>query len=436
MKKILLTIAAVLTVLAAGAQDEIKSVPAATKALSAAREATQNPKKNTKVATWIKYGQALVDAYNAPAGIGIVGIPKDKLAEYGETEKPSSEESVTIGGARYDKMVFATKNYYFDESGKLAIIEVTKPIEKDALTEALDAFSQAAKLDNGSKTKDLVAAIKDITAKFSSDAVSAYSLGDYAKSSICFENAAKASVTAPCTVLDTNAVYNSGLTAYMGGNTERAKSMFEKCLGYGYAGTDGEVYVRLADIASKAGDADGSKNYLEEGFSKFPQSQGIIVGLINYYMTTGGNTDRFFELLDIAKANDPKNASLYYAEGDIHQKLGEYEKAEIAFDKCAEIDPAYEYGYIGKGVMLYNRAIEFQELASNEMDDAKYQEYADQFEKSLKACIEPFEKAYEISKNEETRKTVAEFLKNACFRFRTESEDFQQKYDKYAAIVG
>ena len=58
-----------------------------------------------------------------------------------------------------------------------------------------------------------------------------------------------------------------------------------------------------------------------------------------------------------------------------------------------------------------------------------------EFEKSLKGCIGPFEKAFEVTKDPGIKRAVAEYLKNACFRFRTEGAEFQAKYDKYAAAA-
>ena len=85
--------------------------------------------------------------------------------------------------------------------------------------------------------------------------------------------------------------------------------------------------------------------------------------------------------------------------------------------------------------MFYNQAIKYSEEASNEMDDAKYMALVEKFENSLKACIEPFEKALDVLKDENTKVAVAEYLKNACFRFRTADESYQQKYEKYSAMV-
>ena len=177
------------------------------------------------------------------------------------------------------------------------------------------------------------------------------------------------------------------------------------------------------------------KDILERGFASHPQSQGILIGLINYYISNQEDPGRLFDLIGQAKQNEPNNASLYYVEGNINKELGKIDEAIAAYEKCAEINPEYEYGYIGEGILFYNQAIDIQEKASNEMDDAKYMVLAEQFEASLKNCIEPFEKAFNITKDEALKVSLAEYLKNACYRFASEDESFKAAYDKYAKIV-
>ena len=80
--------------------------------------------------------------------------------------------------------------------------------------------------------------------------------------------------------------------------------------------------------------------------------------------------------------------------------------------------------------MYYDYAVELQEKAQAELDDAKYAALVEQFESALKSCIEPFEKAFEVTKDNEIKVSVAEYLKNACFRFRSDAA-YQAKYDKY-----
>ena len=403
MKRIF-TVLALLAVMTSAVNAQVKSVSAAQNAVENAKKDVENPKKNTKFATWIKYGKALVDAYDAPAGNGWINASRQELQLVSGNEKPVSVEKVTLGGQEWDKEVYPTRNYYFNAAGQLGLIEITKPVYENALDMALEAYGKANELDvKHAKTKDITGAILSIAGKYIDEAY--------------------------------NSIYNAGFTAWLAGNNDRAKEFFEKSVEIGYYGEDGETYAKLADIAEKAGDAEKSKDYLEEGFQKFPQSQSILVGLINYYLSNNGSTDRLFELLGEAKKNEPNNASLYYVEGNICNQLGKIEDAVAAYDKCAEIDPNYAYGFIGKGQMFYNQAIKYSEEASNEMDDAKYMALVEKFESSLKACIEPFEKALDVLKDENTKVAVAEYLKNACFRFRTADESYQQKYEKYSAMV-
>lgn len=431
MKKILLSVVAVLAVFSAMAQDDVKSVAAATKSLQSAREATENPKKNTKMATWFKYGEALVDAYAAPMGNVYPGITAEELAFLNDNAKPLSEETVEVLGAQYTKKVFPTCNYYFSTDGKLEIVEVTKVVEEKALPQAIDAFAKAASLDNGSKSKDLVGALKNVNGKLIESASNSYRLGRYEESSYDFEYAAKALATAPSSQIDTNSIYNAAIAAQLAGNDDRAKVFYEKCANIGYYGDDGVVYYKLSEIATKKGDQAESLRLLQEGFVKMPESQMLLIGLINYYVTSGENSDEIFVLLDKAKANDPSNVSLYQVEGDIHKKLGETDQALASYDKCISIDPNYEYGYIGKGILYYDQAVEYQALANEEMDDAKWKVLDEKFEESLKACIPPFEKAFDVTKDETVKKGVSEYLKNACYRFISEGDEYQQKYDKY-----
>ena len=432
MKKLFLILALAASMQVAGAQ--VKTIAAAKSAAESAQKAADDAKKATKFATWLKLGQSMIDAYGAPLGEGWIGASEQELALV-MSSKPLSEEQVEIGGQPYIKKVYDTKNYYFNANGQLAIMEVTEPIYEDALDRAVEAYKKAYELDEkASKTKEILSAISTIDQKYNDQAYTAYTMGDLAKASELFEKAAAASVAVPGSQLDTNAVYNTGYTAFMAENYDRAKEFFQKSIDSGYDGENGEAYAKLAAIAEKQGDKEGSKNILETAFTKYPQSQSILIGLINCYLESGSDTDRLFELVNEAKANEPDNPSLYYVEGNIRSQLGQEAEAFAAWDKCAEINPNYAFGYVAKGIYLYNKAVDIQEQANNEMDDAKYMKLVEDFEASLKGCIEPFEKAYETI-DEGSKKGVAEYLKNATFRFRTESEEAQARYEKYSTAA-
>lgn len=437
MKKTLIIMALLASFQVANAQSNVNS---AAKAVESALAATQNEKKAVKVATWTTLAQKYLDAYNAPAANVWVGADHNALALSMGSEKPSSTESVVLAGAQYTKEVYENKNLYFNGSGVLSIIEVTKPVVENALPKALEAFAKANELDvKGSKAKDIREGIKVIIEKLNQDAYNAYTFGDVKKAQEYFEAAAKASEQAPYSQIDTNSLYNAAFTAWTVGDNSHAKDLFEKCLSYNYYAENGEVFAKLSDLAAKidttaAGKA-ACKEYLEQGFAKFPTSESIVFGLINFYMTSGEGTDRLFELLDQAKRTSPDNASLYYVEGQAYKQLGDFDKAAAAYDESAAKDPKYVYAYIGKGQMYYEKALDLQDKAQNELDEAKYMALTQEFEVTLKNCIDPFEKAYEVCEDQTIKSTIAEYLKQIYYRLREQSPEYQAGYEKYNAIL-
>lgn len=429
MKKILLALAMFAAIQVADAQ--VKSAADVKKSVEAAEAATQNVKKAVKTATWLKLGQEYVKAYDAPTGNILPGSNKTELTLMMGSEKPVSSEEVTVNNERYTKDVYADKNLYFNQNGQLVIIEVTKPVYEDALERAVKAYQKAYELDEKhAKDKDVAAAFDYISQKYVTEAFNKYTFGDVATASTLFEKAADVEALAPLSKIDTSVIYNAGFTAMAAKDNERALKFFKRCYDLGYYYEGGEVFARLAEV-----DTLNTKKYLEEGFSKFPQSQSILIGLINYYLKNNEDTETLFGLLDKAKANEPNNASLFYVEGNIRAQLGQIDKAVVAYEECAKINPEYEYGYIGEGTMFYNHAIELQTKAQEEIDDAKYMALVKEFEESLKSCIAPFEKAFEITKDANIKAGIASYLKNAFYRFREESAENQTKYEKYSEIA-
>ncbi|MBE6242198.1 MAG: tetratricopeptide repeat protein [Bacteroidales bacterium] len=434
MKRILIALAVLLSVQVADAQT--KSPEAAKKAVESAEAASKDAKKAAKVATWTKLASAYMDAYNAPAGNVWLGASKQELQLLMGNDKPISTEEVVLGGDQLVKEVYSNKEFYFSPAGQLVLINVTKPVVENALAGALDAYKKAYEVDvKQSKTKDIVAGLSSIAQKYLDEGMNSYTFGNLEEASALFEKAAEASATAPLSKVDTTALYNAGYTAWAVKNYERAKNFFEKCLDAGYYYEGGEVYAKLGDVYTNLGDAKKGAEILEQGFVKFPQSQSILIGLINYYISSGDNADRLFVLIDEAKKNEPNNASLYYVEGNIYKELKNIDKAIESYYKCAEINPEYEFGFIGAGILYYEQAIELQEKASNELDDNKYNALVVEFEQALKNALEPFEKAYAVSKDNSLKVNIAEYLKNIYYRFSSNGPEYEAGYKKYDEVV-
>ncbi len=189
-----MALAVLLAVQVADAQ--VKTPEAVKKAIATAEAASQDAKKSTKVATWLKLASTYMDAYNAPAGAAWLGATKTELQLIMGNVKPRSVENVTLGGENLTKEVYADKEFYYNTNGQLVMIHVTKPIVADALEGARAAYAKANEVDlKQSKLKDINAGLENVSKKYLDEGMNKYTLGDYAAASELFEKAADAAAT-------------------------------------------------------------------------------------------------------------------------------------------------------------------------------------------------------------------------------------------------
>ena len=293
MKRILLALTVLLSVQLADAQ--VKAPEAAKKAVDAAEAASKDAKKATKVATWLKLATAYMDAYNAPKGSAWLGASKQELQLVMGNDKPVSSENVVLAGDPVVKEVYAEKELYFNQNGQLVLIRVTKPVYADALDKAFDAYKKAYEVDvKKSKVKDITNGLNLLTQNYLDDGMNCYMFEDYAAASKLFGKAAEVSAAQPLNKVDTVALYNAGFTAWMVKDYPRAEEFFNKCLDINYYYEGGEVFAKLSDIYNNTDRKDKAREVLELGFTKFPQSQSILIGLINYYLESKQSPDRLF----------------------------------------------------------------------------------------------------------------------------------------------
>ena len=107
MKKIIIALAVLLSVQFADAQ--VKPAATARKAVGAAETASKDPKKATKVATWLKLAKAYEDAYDSPKGNAMnmlgMGLTQQEVALTLNGEKPTAVEKIMLGGEPCTKEV-------------------------------------------------------------------------------------------------------------------------------------------------------------------------------------------------------------------------------------------------------------------------------------------------------------------------------------------
>lgn len=435
MKKTILAMSLLFAVTFAGAV-EPKTPAEAQKFLDKALVKARDAKKNVKPATWIELGDAYLGAYDQPVRNVLLNTPRTEIKLLIKEQKVLKTTDEVCNGTQYIADHYDNKVLYYGPNGSLEFYIVTKQaIEGNLLVEAENAYLKAHELDiKGAKTKDLSEKMRNIHERMFNEALSHYFIGDYKYAAGIFEDAVHCSENALIGVIDSTNCYHTALVSALAGDRENAIKYYNRCAEIGFY-QDGNVFSNLSNLYLAEGDTLKGKKVLEDGFSKYPQSQGVLIGLINLYRATNEDPQRLFDLLHAAQVNEPNNASLYYVEGDIYKQLGDRENAEKLFYKATEIDPTYVFGTLSVGIMYYEYAVDLQTQASEELDDAKWMALNKQFEEVLEKAIEPFEKSFTITEDKEIKKAVAEYLKNIYFRFRDKSPEYMAAYEKYNAFV-
>jgi tetratricopeptide (TPR) repeat protein len=431
MKKILIALAVLLSVQVADAQ-MAKSPEAAKKAVETAKVAAENPKKATKVVTWLKLANSYMDAYNAPTGNLFLNTPRVQLEQMLALKKPIAAEQVEVDGTPYIKEDHGDKYLYFDAEGVLRIIEITKPVFEDALAGALEAFAKAAEVDvKGAKAKEILAGIELVGAKYFEEGMNKYTFGDMAKAAELVGKAADAVQTAPLSKVDNTYTYYAAYIYMQAGNFEVAKKYFEKCVEVGYYAEEGNLFPALAEVYMKLGDEEKGVETLQKGFELFPENANLLVGLINYYLPKEGGEADLLSLIEQAKKAMPDNASIYRVEGDIFKRIGDFEKAEAAYRQSIAITPEAPEAYISLGGFFIDRGNEFFNKGQETFDQKEYEALMEQYEQMLIVSLEPLEKAYALMPEGDFKREIANTIKSVCFVLRNKEAKYQEMYDLY-----
>ena len=434
MKKILLIIAMCSVTFALGAQNKDNLISKIEKA----QAAVENPKKASKPATWMKLGETYLTAYNEMRGFCKIGFNKTDVAIF-TNSKPISTEQVTLSdGMPYTIEHYEYRDLYYNNEEKVAAIIITKPlVEESLLAHARDAYLKAAEIDaKGSKKKDIVEKLDEIRQYLIDDAYSYYMLGDNANAAPNFRESLACWDNPLVNKIDSMTVYYTGITYNITGEYEKAKEYFNRCMEINYK-AQGDVPAALAEIAKKEGNVDLAKKYLNDAFAEFPTSQPVLISLINIYLETNDDPAKILDLISTAQKNEPDNASLVYAEGNVFKSLKDYDKAIECYERSLKIDNNYLYSIYAIGNAWFDRAIDVQdEMNKIDINDVEgYEKLLKTFEEYLLNSAEPFAKAFELSKDTPALESLAvasaSALKQIYFRFRTVKPEYQEGYDKF-----
>lgn len=431
MKRILL-VASALLMLVPFASAQLKSSADVKKYVESAKANADNPKKATKASTWIKLAESYYKAYTDATGDVQVGHDAPTAEIYLQA-KPVSTEMVELGGVQTIKAVYKTVNVYY-QNNVVCAVEPTDLAYPDALELSAEAYAKGLELDP-KKSEDIAKALKLIADRLNYSGSSFYTLGNFYRSSVDFEKSYNVSKLIPGGTADFNALYNSGLTASMAGDYARGARLFKAVIDSDYENA-ADAYARLADCYDNLGKNAEQKATLEQGFTKYPENENILLGLINLSMKEG-DPDYVLKLLAQAKEMDPSNASLWYVEGNMYAKIKEYDKAVESYRKSVEIDPNYIFGYYAEGLMWATRYDELNDEVTNlpvTTPYATYKKYDAMMEDALIKSIEPLESAFEKG-DKQFKDAIAPMLRTIYYKLADKGENYKARYDFYEAYT-
>ena len=304
-----------------------------------------------------------------------------------------------------------------------------KKLSADPLTTAYDSYMKALALDDKDRySKSVKIKLTLLNSDLSNQAVASFTEEDYNKALQSFEQimaiqqtpAFKADDPA---AIDTVIIFNAGLAAYNAQNYDKAIEYYKEAAKYNYSGA--RTYQLIASSYMQKKDTIGALDVLEEGLKKYPGDGTILVEVINIYLNAN-KVDDALKYLDMAIAEDPKNASYFFAKGTLYDKLQNTEAATESYLKAIEYKEDYFDAYYNLGALYYNKGVKQIDVAnavpSNQPD--KYELEKEKADVEFRKAIPYMEKAHSINP---TDKFALESLKNLYYR--------SKMMDKHAEVI-
>lgn len=428
MKRIILVLSLVLGInmIYAQTSKEIKFDQYAKKIEKSDAE-IQDPKKNIKDGTWFTRAELMMDVYDAQLLRAYTGMDAPTFMLV--VGKPLSQTQEVVDDVAVDKYVMERVNFFF-VNGKLESWEVTKPLVDNPLDIAFESIKKVVEIDvNAKKIKKVQENLIKVKGLYINEGSNYYTRKDYKNAYLNFNKVIEIGQMPQLNHKDTAIYYYAALSAQLAGDFESAIKYYDKAIEFNFT-SEGTAYYYAFDAFKSLGNADGGVKYLEEGFVKFPKNTNILFGLIQYYVDKGEDPSKVLTYIDKALSEEPNNATLHFAKGTVYDRLKESEEAAKSYLKAIEIDQKFFDAYYNLGAVYFNNGVKLVE-ASNKVpakDVDKYDALMAKANVEFKKALPYMEKALEINN---ASRDALEALKNIYFRFRSESDEMNKKFQEY-----
>ena len=388
------------------------------KQLEKSNEQIQDEKKSTNPKTWFKRGELMQEIFEV------------NNIQYLRLQMPVNEIRIYLGDPKEKRTVTdeeGTKEEWIYEgliitvqNDKVVDWEETKFVTENPLDKAYKAYLKTLELDEkGKYGDDVKEQFTVMVQQYLRSGSMEFDDNDYKQAYHDFHMINVINTHKLINQPDTIMYFYAGLAAFEGGMYEEAKDAFQNAVELHTK--EPRAYVYLKNAYLELGDTAKAGEIARMGFERFPSENMLVLELINYYLQND-MSEKALEYIKVAKEQTPDNKTLYYVEGILHDKMGNYEKAAEAYQDAIEIDPEYFDAYYNYGVLYYNRAVAKFTEANQTKDNKEYERLRNEAEEYLKNAIPYMEKAHEI--NPDDRSTL-DVLKTLYYRTQ-QDEKFEE----------
>jgi len=430
MKRIVISLILLSCIMFARAQDAVPMLNYSQleKKLVKSDADIEDPKKNVKSKTWITRGELFQNINDVNIEFLRFGMPGTEAKLY--YQEPTEIRTKEEGGVVTEEYVYERIIVIF-ENGALTDWKETKKINENPLPVALAAYTKTIELDpEGKLTEKLLENFEKFKRQCENKAIMSFSHQEFDKAVEYFELILKSGeLSIFGGVVDTVIVYNTALAAKNAENHKKAAEYFRKAIDLHYGGSD--AYYLLKNEYMILEDSAAAIATLEEGFERYPDTSLILIEIVNYYLTAG-DAEKGLQYLELAEEKEATNPSIYFAKGTLFEKVGEDEKALVAYKQALEIDPEYYNAHFNIGALYYNNAVELYDVANSKEDLDEYNAAKAIADEELRKTLPPMEKAHEIKPDD---RAVLETLQTVYYRLQM-MEKYEETKVKLAEITG
>ena len=261
----------------------------------------------------------------------------------------------------------------------------------DCLKTAYNSFAKALEVDpESSFKKDIQMRMPAVLNRMFQEGVDHYNNKNFEAALGSFEQVLELNE------MDTLAIVNAGFSADRAGNTAKAKSYLTRLVEMKYS--DAKVYLFLSKIHKTEGDSSGGLAIIQQARAMFPDDNNLVIEELNYFLAAGQHQEALVPL-NAAIEKDISNPSLFFARGNIYDKIGDTDKAKSDYLKAIELKADYFDAYYNLGAMFFNQGADMFNKANNipPTKQKAYEAARKEADEKFMEAMPYLEKAFELN---------------------------------------